>query len=71
LNPRIDSALRSKEIETMKPKSKRLQLSRETLHLLQDSELGKIAGGSDIHTLCVSCNCPTTSVRICCTTETA
>jgi len=57
----------------MKSRAKKLQLSKETLHLLQDTELGKIAGGSDLscQTLCVSCNCPTTSVRICCATETA
>jgi hypothetical protein len=58
----------------MKPKNKKLQLSKETLHLLQDTELGGVAGGNNDlsrQSLCVSCTCPTTSVRICCTTETA
>ena len=56
----------------MKPKNKKLQLSRETLCLLRDAELGGVLGGSDLscQTLCVSCNCATTSVRICCATET-
>ncbi|HEV7672674.1 MAG TPA: class I lanthipeptide [Thermoanaerobaculia bacterium] len=58
----------------MKPKNKRLRLSKETLHLLQDAELGEVAGGNNglsQQSLCISCTCPTTSVRICCTTETA
>jgi hypothetical protein len=57
----------------MKPKNKKLQLSRETLRLLRNAELGEVAGGSDLscQSLCVSCNCATTSVRMCCATETA
>lgn len=57
----------------MKPKNRKLQLSRETLRLLREADLGEVAGGSGLscQTLCDSCNCPTTSVRICCTTETA
>lgn len=52
----------------MKLKNRRLQLSRETLHLLQDAELGDVAGGSTrtLNTFCGTCNCPTTSVILCC-----